>query len=755
MRARQAFCRFIFMALLLGNAVAIVPSDSFARVALAPAAANANRKSAAPLLTHASVVTARTPTWVIANGKNWRSVPTSFPGRLFAKANSPTKQMMLIFIRDLANAGAVPVPELVNLRGELAAARARRLESVGFQGYALQAAEVEHLHATSSLPNLLMESTYLGLRGQNVQMVERQYFLGSHVYNVVYTEETSAIRSRVEVRAAMDGFVPNLNLSSTGHQSDRSPAGETVQAIPKSSSATRPSGPDAAVNEEAALKLELSRVRPDDQLCAIVPLEKRRQATATAIDKIEGYGTGCAYGVVMAVPGMVEDLWSGTKALVYVPAAVAKGAYAYATDENYFEATNASAVVAFESFKDPQALSKRIFRAGITFVSQSVDRFACLNERAQAQVVCKFLSQLAVGGAALKVIRPLLQGGRAALVAQAALAPGGSATALTAAKVAANKALDELLGIANPDARAERTMPRLDRENFERLQRFGRADEEAKARALAKTRPDQLNEAVDDLGLTRSQRAYSDLPALKGRPHSAIEDSLKNSEIVLRKGLNQGVNATDLVTLKDGTLAVWKPHVEIWSSNYRAEVLAYEFDRKLGFNLVPETVERVENGKKGSLQLYKKAGRNVRAKPLELDKQGVFDYLIRNTDRHDGNYLIGADGKVVSIDHGQSFIDADGQKIDTLTLKRELERVFQTPQGHQIMSHLRESLQDSEFKSQVQEYLGNEDTHRLFERMQNVVKDYGDQPLKSPPVRVPEVDAPMSGPRASVLEAAP
>ncbi|MGE3682049.1 MAG: hypothetical protein AB7G93_10010 [Bdellovibrionales bacterium] len=112
-------------------------------------------------------------------------------------------------------------------------------------------------------------------------------------------------------------------------------------------------------------------------------------------------------------------------------------------------------------------------------------------------------------------------------------------------------------------------------------------------------------------------------------------------------------------TLKSGIQAIWKPH----PFRYKAEVAAYKVDRRLGFNLVPPTVQRELNGEVGSLQRF------IHGKPpikhqwhvhepqiqADLDKQSLFDILVHNTDRtRTSNWLI-AGSRVVSFDHAGTF----------------------------------------------------------------------------------------------------
>lgn len=142
------------------------------------------------------------------------------------------------------------------------------------------------------------------------------------------------------------------------------------------------------------------------------------------------------------------------------------------------------------------------------------------------------------------------------------------------------------------------------------------------------------------------------------------ENIARVEPLALRKA---GQTESFVVKFQDESRAIFKPcNARDALSNCRGEVLAYQMDQRLGLNLVPETIERnvVINGetRRGSMQRWAedvRPGASIRAnpKPGEMDKQSFFDYVIRNIDRHQNNYLVAGNGQVVSIDHGVAFRD--------------------------------------------------------------------------------------------------
>jgi hypothetical protein len=114
---------------------------------------------------------------------------------------------------------------------------------------------------------------------------------------------------------------------------------------------------------------------------------------------------------------------------------------------------------------------------------------------------------------------------------------------------------------------------------------------------------------------------------------------------------------------KSGTIE--KNFRDTWKFN----VAAYRLDKLLGLNMVPVSVEREIEGKLGSvtwwaedIMMDEAKRRDTKTKPPatqdwidQLNKVRVFDQLIYNTDRNQGNLLITHDWKLWIIDHTRAF----------------------------------------------------------------------------------------------------
>jgi len=155
-----------------------------------------------------------------------------------------------------------------------------------------------------------------------------------------------------------------------------------------------------------------------------------------------------------------------------------------------------------------------------------------------------------------------------------------------------------------------------------------------------------------------------------------IERFLLTAEILRTELIGEGVtNPTRVYLAKDGieAKAAWKNPsgmplgiLEGW----QYEIAAYRMDKLLGLNMIPPTVERTLNGKKGSLQYWVENKYSL----LDLQEKGIsmpvsaientermkyltraFDSLIANEDRTQQNVRYTEDWRTILIDHSRSF----------------------------------------------------------------------------------------------------
>src|SRR5688572_9897352 len=101
----------------------------------------------------------------------------------------------------------------------------------------------------------------------------------------------------------------------------------------------------------------------------------------------------------------------------------------------------------------------------------------------------------------------------------------------------------------------------------------------------------------------------------------------------------------------------WKPlkpgYQKGYIESYKAEIAAYELDRMLDLEMVPPVVERTIDGEKGAALYWiqNTTGWNVKNPPKgpepawsrQLTRMKMFDLLIANIDRNQGNLIYDAD----------------------------------------------------------------------------------------------------------------
>lgn len=155
-----------------------------------------------------------------------------------------------------------------------------------------------------------------------------------------------------------------------------------------------------------------------------------------------------------------------------------------------------------------------------------------------------------------------------------------------------------------------------------------------------------------------------------------IEELLKNAEIVKSTDIGEGVTRPVRLFLKKGDVecsGCWKNPKGMrkgFLEGWQYEIAAYEMDKLLGLNMIPPTVERKFEGKKGSLQYWVTSemsaleqlekGISIPNEKLESwSKQKylarAFDCLIANEDRTQQNVRYTKDWRTILIDHSRSF----------------------------------------------------------------------------------------------------
>lgn len=263
-------------------------------------------------------------------------------------------------------------------------------------------------------------------------------------------------------------------------------------------------------------------------------------------------------------------------------------------------------------------------------------------------------------------------------------------------------------------------------------------------------------------------------PPLKPEPKltdQEMETFLKAAQIVSQKKLDEGTTGSFRVTLSDGKLThdahfqaidVFKPTFrgaegtveKNFRDSYKFNIAAYRLGKLIGVNNIPMSVEREIDGKLGSLTWWadniwmtEAQRRDKGIKPPasqfwvdSLNVVRVFDQLIYNTDRNQGNLLITPDWKLWLIDHTRAFRTAVSmQKKNALPGRVD----------HKVLAGLRK-LNTVALKESINGYLRPEEMSAILGRRDLIVahfdreiKDKGeDSVLTGMPRKTPEVSLP-------------
>jgi hypothetical protein len=150
-----------------------------------------------------------------------------------------------------------------------------------------------------------------------------------------------------------------------------------------------------------------------------------------------------------------------------------------------------------------------------------------------------------------------------------------------------------------------------------------------------------------------------------------IEEQLATGKVLKMEDVPIGVTKPQRATLESGSRFAWKPlrpgYSKGFMESYKAEIAAYKLDRALELHMVPPIVERSMEGKTGAAVYWVEntRGWSVKAPPqgpeprwsIQLTRMKMFDLLIANIDRNQGNLIYDADWHLFLIDHSRAFID--------------------------------------------------------------------------------------------------
>jgi hypothetical protein len=228
-----------------------------------------------------------------------------------------------------------------------------------------------------------------------------------------------------------------------------------------------------------------------------------------------------------------------------------------------------------------------------------------------------------------------------------------------------------------------------------------------------------------------------------------MEKFLLDGRIVKKKESSKGVTSAYRVTLSDGALThdaqvqnvdIAKPYFDVgpkksevnFKDSYRYNVAAYRLAVLLGLDNVPMSVERNVEGKPVAMTWWldgvmddgdrkkKKIPQSNPARAADYyNVMFVFDELIQNRDRNQGNIVWSPDSKMWLIDHTRAF--RLGKDLQTPASLNRVER--------SLFEKIR-ALDRQAFTASVGKTLTKEEIEALFVRRDKIVQLF-DEKIKS------------------------
>jgi hypothetical protein len=225
------------------------------------------------------------------------------------------------------------------------------------------------------------------------------------------------------------------------------------------------------------------------------------------------------------------------------------------------------------------------------------------------------------------------------------------------------------------------------------------------------------------------------------------EDFLKTAEILKSEDIPVGVTKPIRLYLKNDEIeasGAWKKVKGLRDGvleGWRFEIAAYEMDKLLGLNMVPTTVERVFNGKKGSLQFWMK---------FEMDESDrmeqtigipsseahnwakrrylmlAFDSLIANDDRTQENICYTKDWRIILIDHSQSFRSTRKHKKNLLYGKKGIKQKSPFSMLPRVFVGKIKELNFDNIKKAVGSYLNDKEIEAILARRELILNEIDD-----------------------------
>ena len=172
----------------------------------------------------------------------------------------------------------------------------------------------------------------------------------------------------------------------------------------------------------------------------------------------------------------------------------------------------------------------------------------------------------------------------------------------------------------------------------------------------------------------------------------------------------------------------WKPLApgrrKGYMESYKAEIAAYELDKMIGLQMVPPVVERSIDGDAGAALYWIENATGWDAKkppkgpePMwsrQLSRMKMFDLLVANIDRNQGNLIYDADWHLFLIDHSRAFTD-----------KKDLKGILQLTYVDRTLWGRMQGLTFDALKAGLSQWVGDKELRALLTRRDAMAEEIG------------------------------
>lgn len=227
------------------------------------------------------------------------------------------------------------------------------------------------------------------------------------------------------------------------------------------------------------------------------------------------------------------------------------------------------------------------------------------------------------------------------------------------------------------------------------------------------------------LALPQAATAPQSSKVWEGR-EAEFEVFLKTAPVLRIEEVPIGVTKPKRAYLAPGGLCesfAWKAlppgfHKGFWDS-YKSEIAAYELDKLLGLGMVPPTVEREVKSDKGAAVVWVQ---NVRTwiEALRAPKAAswsrnvvrmkMWDNLVGNSDRNQGNLLVDYTGNFFLIDHSRAFSTEK-------KLYQQLENI-----DMELWNRM-QALDQETLKARIGKWVGRSELKAILQRREKMKKE--------------------------------